>query len=147
MLSVSKLLAFSLAGLAVAGCTATTSAVPYTPPIVAGAVDNVGITAGVGAQNQGANLTVGYKGAKFAVVPVANSRGERLTLYNGDRQHEKTFSVFALLGVDAKGGLAPDVDIRQVVAVGPAAELWATGASGVTPADLKAAMDAGAVQR
>jgi hypothetical protein len=141
MSSLGKLIAVSFVGLAFAGCTTAQT------PIVAVAVDNVGVTAGVGAQNQGANLTVGYKGAKFAVVPVQNSKGERLTLFNGDRQHEKSFSVFALLGVDAKAGLSPNVDIRQVVAVGPAAEIWAAGSSGVTAADLKAAIASGVVQR
>lgn len=119
-----------------AGCTTTKT------PIVAGAVDNVGVTAGMGAQSQGANLTVGYKGAKFAVVPVQNEFGERLTLKDG-AGFERGFSVFALLGVDAKGGVAPGADIRQVVAVGPAADLWAFGASGVTPNDVKAARDFG----
>jgi hypothetical protein len=142
MSSLSKLVAVSIVGLALAGCTTTART-----PIVAGAVDSVGVTAGLGAQSQGGNLTVGYKGAKFAVVPVQNSVGQRLTLLNGDPQHEKSFSVFALLGVDAKGGLSPGTDIRQVVAVGPAAEIWAAGSSGVTKADLDAAMAAGIVQR
>jgi len=131
----------SFAGLALAGCTTART------PIIAGAVDSVGVTIGAGAQSQGGQLTVGYKGAKFAVVPVQNSIGERLTLQNGDAEHEKSFSVFALLGVDAKGGLSPGVDIRQVVAVGPAAEIWAAGSSGVSKEALKAAIDAGTIQR
>jgi hypothetical protein len=142
MSSLGKVVAASLIGLAFAGCTTTART-----PIVAVAADHVGVTAGVGAQSQGANLTIGYKGAKFAVVPVQNFKGERLTLYNGDQQHEKSFSVFALLGVDAKAGLSPTVDIRQVVAVGPAAEIWAAGSSGVTKADLNEAIAAGIVQR
>src|SRR3954463_5888951 len=101
MSSFSKLTALSFIGLAFAGCTTART------PIVAGAVDSVGVTAGLGAQSQGGNLTVGYKGAKFAVVPVQNSLGERLTLFNGSEQEEKSFSVFALLGVDAKGALSP----------------------------------------
>jgi hypothetical protein len=141
MSSLGKLVTISFIGLAFAGCNTVRS------PIVAVAVDDVGVTAGLGAQSQGGNLTIGYKGAKFAVVPVQNSRGERLTLLNGDQQHEKSFSVFALLGVDAKGGLTPNTDIRQVVAVGPAAEIWAAGSSGVTPADLNAAITAGTIQR
>ena len=134
------LVAVFLIGLASAGCTTART------PILAVAVDNVGVTAGVGAQNQGANLTVGYKGAKFAIVPVQNDKGGRLTLRDGP-DREVGFSVFALLGVDAKAGLSPNTDIRQVVAVGPAADLWAFGASGATKEDLKAAQDAGIIRR
>lgn len=133
--------AVSFIGLASAGCTATKT------PILAVAADNVGITAGVGAQNQGGDLTVGYKGAKFAVVPVQTSGGQRLTLYNGDSQHEKSFSVFAALGVDRNAGLYSNVDLRQVVAVGPAAEIWAAGSSGATPEEINAAINAGIIQR
>jgi hypothetical protein len=141
MSNLGKLVTVSFIGLAFAGCNTVRS------PIVAVAVDDVGVTAGLGAQSQGGNVTIGYKGAKFAVVPVQNSEGGRLTLFNGDQQHEKSFSVFALLGVDVKGGLTPNTDIRQVVAVGPAAEIWAAGSSGVTQADLNAAMTAGIIQR
>jgi len=35
--------------------------------------------------------------------------------------------VLALLGVDAKGGIATGSQIQQVLAVGPAAEIWALG--------------------
>jgi hypothetical protein len=134
-----ELLAAAMMGLALAGCTTAGT------PIVAVAVDNVGVTAGVGAQSQGANLTVGYKGAKFAVVPVQNANGGRLTLRDGP-DRENGFSVFAMLGVDSKVLPAPTADIRQVVAVGPAADLWAFGASGVTKEQIKAARDAGVIR-
>jgi hypothetical protein len=136
---ISGLIAVSFVGLALVGCTTAGT------PIVAVAVDNVGVTAGVGAQNQGANLTVGYKGAKFAVVPVQNVDGDRLTLRDGPNR-ENGFSVFAMLGLDVKGGLSPNADIRQVVAVGPAADLWAYGASGVNDAQIKAAKAAGVIR-
>lgn len=148
MLKISTSLAAGLAAAALAGCAtvdSTGAPAPFRPPIVAGAVDSVGVTAGVGAQNQGGNLTVGYKGAKFALVPVQDEQG-RLTLQDGPNK-EQSFSVFALLGVDAKGGLSPEVDIRQVVAVGPAADIWAFGASGVTSAQVKAAQDAGVIRK
>ncbi|HEV7878478.1 hypothetical protein [Bradyrhizobium sp.] len=125
----------SLIGLALAGCTTART------PIVAVAVDDVGLTAGVGAQNQGANVTLGYKGAKFAVVPVQTPGGKILSLRDGP-DRDNGFSVFAMLGVDAKGGLSPNADIRQVVGVGPAADIWAFGASGVTKDQIKAAKDA-----
>jgi hypothetical protein len=147
MLKFHIIAAVPLIAAASTGCTTTATAPAPTIPIVAVAADNVGITAGMGAQNQGANLTIGYKGIKAAVVPVQTWEGKRLSLYNGDRLHEKSFSVFALLGVDAKGGLRPAADIRQVVAVGPAAEIWAAGASGVTKPDLDAAIAAGTIQR
>jgi hypothetical protein len=129
----------SLIGLALAGCTTART------PIVAVAVDDVGLTAGMGAQSQGANVTLGYKGAKFAVVPVQNAEGQILRLHDGP-DRDNGFSVFAMLGVDAKGGLSPTADIRQVVGVGPAADIWAFGASGVTPAQIKAAKDAGVIR-
>ena len=140
--TLDKLVTASFIGLAFAGCTTT-----GRTPIVAGAVDDVGITAGLGAQSQGGNLTIGFRGAKFAVVPVQTSSGERLTLANGSQQKEKSFSVFALLGVDAAGGLSPGVDVRQVVAVGPAADIWAEGSSGVSKADLDAAIKSGQIQK
>lgn len=136
---LSGLLAASFIGLALAGCTTAGT------PIVAVAVDNVGVTAGVGAQSQGANLTVGYKGAKFAVVPVLNARGQNLRLHDGP-DRDNGFSVFAMLGVDGKVLPGPTVDIRQVVAVGPAADIWAFGASGVTKEQTKAARDAGVIR-
>jgi hypothetical protein len=138
-MKLSGLLAASFIGLALAGCTTAGT------PIVAVAVDNVGVTAGVGAQSQGANLTVGYKGAKFAVVPVANAEGKNLRLHDGP-DRDNGFSVFAMLGVDGKVLPGPNVDIRQVVAVGPAADLWAYGASGVQDAQIKAAKAAGVIR-
>lgn len=141
MSNLIKLMTLSFVGVALAGCTTARA------PIVAGAVDSVGITLGAGAQSQGGNLTVGYKGAKFAIVPIMNAEGQRLTLYNGSEQDEKGFSVFTMLGVDAKGALSPSVDIRQVVAVGPAAEIWAEESSGVSKTDLAAAIAARKIQK
>jgi hypothetical protein len=138
-MKVSGFLTASFIGLALAGCTTAGT------PIVAVAVDDVGLTAGMGAQNQGANVTLGYKGAKFAVVPVANAEGQNLRLHDGP-DRDNGFSVFAMLGVDAKGGLSPSADIRQVVGVGPAADIWAYGASGVTDAQIKAARAAGVIR-
>ena len=108
--------------LALAGCANQTS-------IIAGAIDSVGITAGAGTQEQGANLTVGYKGAKFAVVPAETQRGELLALRDGV-ERRKGLSVFAMLGIDAKTS-APEAAVAQVLAVGPAAEYYAIGVSGV----------------
>jgi len=138
-MNISGFLTASCIGFALAGCTTAGT------PIVAVAVDDVGLTAGVGAQNQGANVTLGYKGAKFAVVPVANAEGQNLRLHDGP-DRDNGFSVFAMLGVDAKGGLSPSADIRQVVGVGPAADIWAYGASGVTDTQIKAARAAGVIR-
>jgi hypothetical protein len=119
-----SLLACSVACLAFAGCTSVHM------PIVAGAIDTVGVSLSGGAQDQGATMVVGYRGAKFAVVPVENSKGERLVLE--DRAgNEEGFSVFAMLGLDVKGAAAsPCVGVSQVVAVGPAATAWAEKARG-----------------
>ena len=117
--------------VALAGCGTGT-------PIIAGAVDTVGVAIGGGAQDQGANLTVGYKGAKFAIVPVQTAGGQQLSLRDGSIDKEKGFSVFAMLGLDTKGGV-PVAAVEQVVAVGPAADIWAAGRSRVTQAQLRAA--------
>jgi hypothetical protein len=111
-----------LSCLALAGCNTSGT------PIVAGAVDQVGIAVSGGVQDQGANMTLGYRGAKFAVVPVQTASGELLALEDGPNK-EKTFSVFALLGIDkSTGGTAPGIGgIEQVVAVGPAADIYAAG--------------------
>jgi hypothetical protein len=139
MAIVKPMIACALISLALAGCATTGT------PIVAGAVDQVGVAISGGVQDQGGNLTVGYRGAKFAVVPVQTAQGEQLSLRDGNGK-ERGFSVFAMLGVDAKAGLAPDVDIQQVVAVGPAAEIWALGRSGLTKADIDRARAAGLVR-
>src|SRR5258705_9299205 len=110
-------------GLALAGCANQTS-------IIAGAIDSVGITAGAGTQEQGANLTVGYKGAKFAVVPASTQTGALLALEDGSGRR-KGLSVFAMLGIDAKTA-SPEAAVEQVLAVGPAAEYYAIGHGGVT---------------
>ena len=108
--------------LLLAGCAGGT-------PIVAGAVDQVGVAISGGVQDQGANLTVGYRGAKFAVVPVQTANGSQLSPRDGSEFKEKGFSVFAMLGLDAKGGVPIGADVQQVVAVGPAAEIWGRGPS------------------
>jgi hypothetical protein len=107
--------------LGLAGCYTQT-------PIIAGAVDTVGVSASVGPTDQGGgSFTFGYKGAKVAVVPVEAQNGNTLLLKKADGS-ERSFSVFAMLGVDAKGGVGPGVGLEQVVAVGPAAEIWAARA-------------------
>lgn len=117
-MSILKLTITGLALGLLAGCANQTA-------IIAGAVDSVGISAGAGSQDQGANLTVGYKGAKFAVVPAENQAGQLLALQNGpDRQ--KGLSVFAMLGIDAKAPPTASANVNQVLAVGPAAELYAS---------------------
>jgi hypothetical protein len=94
--------------------------------IVAGAVDTVGISASGGTTDQGGNLVVGFKGAKFAVVPVQTESGELLATPDGPNK-ERGFSVLALLGVDVAGGLNTGAGIHQVLAVGRPADLWALG--------------------
>lgn len=126
MSTLKVILAFPLACLAFAGCTTTQT------PIIAGAVDTVGVSVGAGAQEQGANLVVGYRGAKFAVVPVENRNGELLLIRDANGG-QKGFSVFAMLGLDVKGSTAPCVGVAQVVAVGPAAEAWAAKAATTGP--------------
>src|SRR5262249_5751922 len=122
--------------LALAGCSAGT-------PIVAGAVGTVGGAMSAGTTGQGGDLTVGDKGAKFAVVPVQTAAGQQLSLRNGSVDKERGFSVLAMLGIDAKGAVAPVADIQQVVAVGPAADIWALGRSGLTADDIARAKAAG----
>jgi hypothetical protein len=117
-MSILKLTITGLALGLLAGCANQTA-------IIAGAVDSVGISAGAGSQDQGANLTVGYKGAKFAVVPAENQAGQLLALQNGpDKQ--KGLSVFAMLGIDANAAPSVNANVNQVLAVGPAAELYAS---------------------
>jgi hypothetical protein len=120
--------------LALAGCNTAGT------PIVAGAVDQVGIAVSGGVQDQGANMTLGYRGAKFAVVPVQTSDGKQLSLYDGPNK-EKGFSVFALLGIDkSAGGTSPSIGgIEQVVAVGPAADIYAAGRARLTVEQARAA--------
>ena len=114
-----SLVACSISCLAFAGCTTVQG------PIIAGAVDSVGVSVSGGPQAQGANMVVGYRGAKFAVVPVESTSGNQLLLPQKDGT-EKGFSVFAMLGVDVKGAAAaPCVGVSQVVAVGPAATTFA----------------------
>jgi hypothetical protein len=114
----------SLACLALAGCNTVNT------PIVAGAYDTVGLSVSGGPQEQGGSFVFGYKGGKFAVVPVESSNGNTLLLTNKDGG-QRGFSVFAMLGVDSKGGAATGIGLEQVVAVGPAAEIWAARAPGV----------------
>src|ERR1700716_3963142 len=85
--------------VSLAGCNTTGT------PIVAGAVDQVGIAVSGGVQDQGANMTLGYRGAKFAVVPVQTANGDQLSLHDGPNK-EKGFSVFALVGIDKSTGEA-----------------------------------------
>jgi len=122
----------ALMGLALAGCAANRT------PIVAVAADTVGVEIAGGQTQQGGHLTLGYKGVKFAVVPTNNEEGELLALENGPGK-QKHFSVFAMLGVDAKGGLATGAAVEQVLAVGPAAEIWAAGRARLTQEQARAA--------
>lgn len=119
-------IACQLACLGFAGCTSIQT------PIVAGAVDKVGVSISGGTQDQGGTVVVGYRGAKFAVVPVASSTGDRLLLTD-QNGFDKGFSVFAMLGLDVKGGAAsPCVGVSQVVAIGKAATTWAEKVSNVS---------------
>jgi hypothetical protein len=112
------LVACSAACLAFSGCTSTNM------PIIAGAIDTVGVSISGGAQDQGGTMVVGYRGAKFAVVPVETSKGDQLLLTD-KAGNDQGFSVFAMLGLDVKGSTSPCVGVSQVVAVGPAATAWA----------------------
>src|SRR4051812_16803341 len=86
------LIAASLMCFALAGCVTNEA-------IIAGAIDTVGISASGGPADQGGNLVVGFKGAKFAVVPVETEAGNLVALPDGvDKQ--RGFSVLALLGID-----------------------------------------------
>lgn len=121
MMSKLKLAFVPIVCLPFAGCAGTAT------PIVAGAVDHVGVVAGASPQMQGAGLSVGYRGAKFAIVPVETRNGELILINDGAGQ--KSYSVFTQLGVEAKGGSNANVAIEQVVAVGPAADAWVKNAS------------------
>ena len=113
-----------------AACTTVASGpapAPFIPtPIVAVAADDVGVVASATPQSQGASLTVGYKGAKFAVVPVEGAQGNVLGMRTATG--EETYSVFTQLGVDARAGAASGVAVEQVLAVGPAADAWVKNA-------------------
>jgi hypothetical protein len=91
-------------------------------PIIAVAVDDVGVVAGVTPQSTGAALSVGYKGAKFAIMPVESQRGNLLGINTATGQ--ETYSIFTQLGLDARGGAAMGLAVEQVLAVGPAADKW-----------------------
>lgn len=91
-------------------------------PIVAVAADDIGVTASATPQSQGASLSVGYKGAKFAILPVENQQGKLLGMRTANG--EETYSIFAQLGLDAKAGASGGVAVEQVLAVGPAADKW-----------------------
>src|SRR5438105_1623047 len=83
-----------------AACTTATGPGPTAgirTPIVAVAADDVGVVASATPQSQGASLTVGYKGAKFAIMPVENSRGEMLAMKTKDGFD--TYSIFTQLGL------------------------------------------------
>jgi hypothetical protein len=100
----------------------------YVPvPIVALAADDVGIVASATPQSQGASLTVGYKGAKVAVLPVEGRDGRLLGLQTGPKETE-TYSIFTQLGLDARAGASTGVAVEQVLAIGPAADAWAKNA-------------------
>src|ERR1043165_8064235 len=98
-------------GLALAGCNSAHT------PIVAFVADDVGVVASASPQNQGASLTVGYKGAKFAVLPVENQQGKLLGMDTAAGQ--ETYSIFAQLGLEAKAGTSRGVAVEQVLAIGP----------------------------
>jgi hypothetical protein len=122
------------AGLLLAGCSS------YRTPLIAGAVDQVGIAVSGGVQDQGANATLGYRGAKFAVVPVQNENGDVLAVDDGPKR-TNAFSVFALLGIDRNATVTSAVslpDVQQVVAVGKAADIYAAGRSKLTEVQLRA---------
>lgn len=109
--------------------------------IVAGAVDTIGIKLAAGTTDQGASLTMGFKGAKFAVVPVENSDGRVLS-------RDEAYSVFAMLGADASGGVVATglgAEVEQVLATGRAADIWAKGRAQrtLTVADIARAKAAG----
>jgi hypothetical protein len=78
-------------------------------------------------------------------MPITNANGEILSLKDG-QDKRRGFSVLAVLGVDAKGGVPSGVDIQQVVGVGPAAEIWALGRSGLTPDEIARAKAAGLIR-
>lgn len=115
-----------------AACTTVASGPgpsPYfvPPPIVAVAADDVGVVASATPQSQGASLTVGYKGAKFAILPVESPDGRLLAMQTGPKETE-TYSIFTQLGLDTRAGAAAGVAVEQVLAVGPAADAWAKNA-------------------
>ena len=93
---------------------------------MAGAVDTVGVSVAGGATEQGGNVVVGFKGAKFAVVPVQTEAGHLLATRDGAGK-VRGYSVLALLGIDVAGGVATGAGINQVVAVGKPADIWALG--------------------
>jgi hypothetical protein len=121
MSTLQMLVVGSAVCLALAGCSSIQT------PIIAGAYDTIGMSASGGPQEQGGSFVFGYKGAKFAVVPVETRSGELVVAQNKGGG-TRGLSVFAMLGVDARGPAATGIGVQQVVAVGPAAEIWATRA-------------------
>jgi hypothetical protein len=122
-----------IACLSIAACTTVATAPgPYPiarTPIIAVAADDVGVVASANPQSQGANLTVGYKGAKFAILPVESGRGNLLGIRTANGV--ETYSIFTQLGLDARAGASSGVAVEQVLAVGPAADRWVARASPV----------------
>jgi hypothetical protein len=118
-MSMKSMIAATLVCCALAGCVTNEA-------IIAGAVDTVGISAAGGTTEQGGNLVVGFKGAKFAVVPVQTETGELVATPDGpDRQ--RGFSVLAMLGIDTAAGVNTNAGVHQVLAIGRPADLWALG--------------------
>lgn len=118
--SANSMIAATLMCIALGGCVTNEA-------IYAGAIDTVGISASGGTQDQGANLVIGMKGAKVAVVPVQTATGDLVFLPDGP-ERQKGFSVLAMLGIDAAAGATNlSAGIHQVLAVGTPADLWALG--------------------
>jgi hypothetical protein len=121
------LMATSAVCVALAGCS-------NVPRIVAGSIDQVGVGMSGGVQDQGGNMTVGYRGAKLAVVPVETNAGVPLP----------NLSVFAQLDFDA--ALKTSVGIEQVIAVGPAADIWALQKARLTKEEIALLLSARAAR-
>jgi len=124
VISIQKIfLASPVIGLVLAGCTTVRT------PIIAVAADDVGVVASASPQSQGAALTVGYKGTKFAILPVESGGGDLLAMDTANG--EQIYSIFTQLGLDAKAGTTRGVAVEQVLAVGPAADKWVARANPV----------------
>ena len=118
-----------LIAITILPCIGAACGYDENPPIMVAVSDTVGISASGGASDQGAELAVGVKGRKLALVPVTltNELGAQniIGIPKGNGTYE-SHSVLATLAING-AAVSPTASIEQVVAIGGAADAWANG--------------------
>ncbi len=115
--------------LGLAGSTTLTGCLSGTDrPLVFGKIDTLGISAAAGVQDQGAAVTLGYRSAKVAVVPVTLTGPTGVELLGEQRSTGDTgaFSTFAHFQATAGApGAGPAACLGDTFATGLAAQVVA----------------------